>query len=232
MSTQPVGEPVDATPAERPLRTPLVGRYVDVVPVDAATHGADLYQAATGPDTDSIWTYLSIGPWANRASFHAWISEYAQSTDPFPYALVDKANGKALGMATYMRIEPAHRVIEVGSIWYAPALQRSRAATEAMYLMAQNAFENLRYRRYEWKCNSLNEPSRRAALRLGFTYEGLFRQHMISRGRNRDTAWFSMLDAEWPARRTAFERWLAPENFDADGRQRLPLRALRSAADA
>jgi RimJ/RimL family protein N-acetyltransferase len=123
-------------------------------------------------------------------------------------------------------------VIEVGSIWYSPALQRSRAATEAMYLMAKHAFEDLRYRRYEWKCNSLNEPSRRAALRLGFTYEGLFRQHMIARGRNRDTAWFSMLDLEWPARRAAFERWLAPENFDAQGQQRLPLRALRSVADA
>jgi RimJ/RimL family protein N-acetyltransferase len=232
MSIQPVGEPVDAAPAERPQRTALRGRYVEVAPVDAATHGADLYAAATGPDTDSIWTYLSIGPWSDRASFQAWLTEYAQSKDPFPYALVDKACGKALGMATYMRIEPAHRVIEVGSIWYSPQLARSRAATEAMYLMAKNAFENLRYRRYEWKCNALNEPSRRAALRLGFTYEGLFRQHMIARGRNRDTTWFSMLDSEWPARRAAFERWLAPENFDSEGRQRLPLRALRSGADA
>ena len=223
MTTQPVGEPIDATPAARPQRSPLHGRYVDVVPVDADAHGAGLYQAAT---------YLSIGPWADRASFRSWLLQYAQSQDPFPYALVDKASGSAAGMATYMRIEPVHRVIEVGSIWYSPALQRSRAATEAMYLMAKHAFEDLRYRRYEWKCNSLNEPSRRAALRLGFTYEGLFRQHMIARGRNRDTAWFSMLDREWPARRAAFERWLAPENFDADGRQRLPLRALRAAADA
>jgi RimJ/RimL family protein N-acetyltransferase len=232
VTVQTVGEPVDATPAERPYRTPLTGRYVVVVPVDIDVHGDDLYQAATAPGADSIWTYLSIGPWPSRSSFQSWLAEYAQSKDPFPYTLVEKASGKALGMATYMRIEPTHRVIEVGSIWYSPALQRSRAATEAMYLMAKHAFEHLRYRRYEWKCNSLNEPSRRAALRLGFTYEGLFRQHMIARGRNRDTAWFSMLDLEWPARRAAFERWLAPENFDAQGQQRLPLRALRSVADA
>ena len=225
MTIQPVGEPVDATPAARPQRSPLHGRYVDVVPVDAEAHGDALYQAATGPGTESIWTYLSIGPWADRASFRSWLVQYARSQDPFPYALVDKARGSAAGMATYMRIEPTHRVIEVGGIWFTPALQRTRAATEAMYLMAKNAFEVLRYRRYEWKCNAFNEPSRRAALRLGFTYEGLFRQHMIARGRNRDTAWFSMLDAEWPARREAFERWLAPENFDADGRQRRRLAA-------
>ncbi|HEY8430063.1 MAG TPA: GNAT family protein [Sandaracinaceae bacterium] len=223
MSEQRVGEPVDTRPAELPQRVPLVGRYVDVVPVDARVHGDDLYAAATAPGSETIWTYLSIGPWPDRASFDAWLAQYERSRDPFPYALVDKASGKALGMATYMRIEPVHRVIEVGSIWYSPALQRTRQATEAMYLMAKNAFENLRYRRYEWKCNAFNEASKRAAVRLGFTYEGLFRQHMIARGRNRDTAWFSMLDREWPARRAGFERWLAPENFDAEGRQRTPL---------
>ncbi len=222
---QQVGEPVDARPAERPRRVALPGRYVEVVPVDAARHAADLYAAATGPGTETIWTYLSVGPWSDRASLDAWLAQAERSEDPFTYALVDKASGKALGIATYMRIEPAHRVIEVGGIWYTPALQRTRAATEAMYLMAKNAFEVLRYRRYEWKCNAFNEPSRRAAQRLGFTYEGLFRQHMIARGRNRDTAWFSMLDGEWPARRQAFERWLAPENFDAAGRQRTRLAA-------
>src|SRR5690606_20517208 len=141
-------------------------------------------------------------------------------------------SGKALGIATYMRIEPGQRVIEVGGIWYTPALQRTRAATEAMYLMAKNAFETLGYRRYEWKCHAFNEASRRAAQRLGFTYEGLFRQHMILRGRNRDTAWISMLDSEWRQRRAAFERWLAPENFDAAGRQRSPLNATGATARA
>jgi RimJ/RimL family protein N-acetyltransferase len=225
MNAQRVGEPVDTRPADRPRRTPLPGRYVDVVPVDAQAHGDDLYAAATGPRTETLWTYLSVGPWANRASLVAWLESAARSEDPFTYALVDRASGKALGIATYMRIEPTHRVIEVGGIWYTPPLQRTRAATEAMYLMAKNAFEVLRYRRYEWKCNAFNEPSRQAALRLGFTYEGLFRQHMIARGRNRDTAWFSMLDSEWPSRREAFERWLAPENFDAAGRQRTRLAA-------
>jgi RimJ/RimL family protein N-acetyltransferase len=226
MSEQRVGEPVDTRPADRPQRVALPGRYVDVVPVDAAAHCDDLYAAATGPGTETIWTYLSVGPWPDRASLQAWLEAQERSQDPFTYALVEKTSGKALGIATYMRIEPVHRVIEVGGIWYTPALQRTRAATEAMYLMAKNAFEVLRYRRYEWKCNAFNEPSRRAALRLGFTYEGLFRQHMIARGRNRDTAWFSMLDSEWPARRAAFERWLAPENFDAAGRQRQPLAAF------
>ena len=222
---QRVGEPVDPRPAERPRREPLVGRYVDVVPIDAKRHGDDLYAQATGPGTETMWTYLSVGPWTDRASLDAWLAQAERSQDPFVYALIDNAGGKALGVATYMRIEPAHRVIEVGGIWFTPRLQRTRAATEAMYLMARNAFEVLRYRRYEWKCHSYNEPSRRAALRLGFTYEGLFRQHMIARGRNRDTAWFSMLDGEWPARKAAFERWLAPENFDAAGRQRTRLAA-------
>jgi RimJ/RimL family protein N-acetyltransferase len=222
---QRVGEPVDTRPADRPRREPLAGRYVDVVPIDAKRHGDDLYAAATGPGTETMWTYLTIGPWTERASLDAWLAQAERSEDPFVYALVDKTAGKALGVATYLRIEPAHRVIEVGGLWFTPQLQRTRASTEAMYLMAKNAFEVLRYRRYEWKCNSYNEPSRRAALRLGFTYEGLFRQHMIARGRNRDTAWFSMLDGEWPERKAAFERWLAPENFDAAGRQRTRLEA-------
>ena len=225
MTEQRVGEPVDARPAQRPQRIPLAGRYVDVVPVDASAHGDSMYVSATGPGTETIWTYLSVGPWPDRASLDGWLRQSECAEDPFVYALVEKTSGRALGIATYMRIEPAHRVIEVGGIWFTPALQRTRAATEAMYLMATNAFEVLRYRRYEWKCNAFNEPSKRAALRLGFTYEGLFRQHMIARGRNRDTAWFSMLDAEWPARREAFERWLAPENFNADGRQRSRLAA-------
>jgi RimJ/RimL family protein N-acetyltransferase len=227
---QPVGEPVDATPAALPQRAALVGRYVEVIALDAAAHGDDLYAAATSAGSDGLWTYLSFGPWPRRDAFDAWLNALQASTDPFAFVLRETASGRAQGMASYMRIEPQHRVIEIGSIWYSPSLQRTRAATEAMYLLARHAFETLGYRRYEWKCNSLNEPSRRAALRLGFTYEGLFRQHMISRGRNRDTTWFSMLDAEWPARKQAFERWLAPDNFDADGRQRRSLIAFRNAS--
>lgn len=228
MTKQQVGEPVDTAPAKRPQRGPLVGRYVDVLPLDTRSHSDDLYAAATGPDTEPIWTYLSFGPFSDRAGFDAWLARYQGSPDPFAHALIDKASGKASGMASYMRMEPAHRVIEIGSIWYARTLQRTRAATEAMYLLARNAFETLGYRRYEWKCNTFNAPSRRAAVRLGFTYEGLFRQHMISRGRTRDTAWFSMLDHEWPQRKRAFERWLDPQNFDANGQQRAPLSSFAS----
>jgi RimJ/RimL family protein N-acetyltransferase len=226
MNKQRVGEPVDTTPAKIPQREALFGRYVDVLPVDAQLHGADLYAAATGPNTETLWTYLASGPWSDRPSFDAWLSSQQASTDRFVHALVDKASGKALGMASYLRMDLEHKTIEVGGIWYAPPLQRTRAATEAMYLLARNAFETLGYRRYEWKCNTFNDPSRRAALRLGFTYEGLFRQHMISRGRNRDTAWFSLLDHEWPLRKRAFERWLDPANFDASGQQRLSLSAI------
>ena len=227
MAEQQVGPPVDATPAKRPQAVALSGCYVDVEPLDAQVHAADLHAAALTADPKTHWTYLSFGPWADRAAFDAWLRPLAGSQDPFPFVLRDKASGKAAGMASYMRIEPQHRVIEIGSIWYSPALQRSRTATEAMYLLARHAFEALGYRRYEWKCNSYNVPSRRAAERLGFTYEGLFRQHMISRGRNRDTAWFSMLDCEWPVCKAAFERWLAPENFDAGLQQRRSLSELR-----
>jgi len=228
MSRQRVGEPVDTTPAKRPQREPLVGRYVDVLPLDARLNGDDLYAVATGPNSETLWTYLASGPWNDRASFDAWLLDQQASPDRFAHALVDKASGKALGMANYLRMDREHKTIEIGGIWYAPALQRTRAATEAMYLLACNAFETLGYRRYEWKCNTFNEPSRRAALRLGFTYEGLFRQHMISRGRNRDTAWFSLLDHEWPQRKRAFERWLDPENFDANGGQRATLSSIAS----
>ena len=164
------------------------------------------------------------GPFLDRSTFDPWLQERAALDDPFTYAIADATSGVALGLAALMRVDPPNRVIEVGSIVYSHALQRTRGATEAMYLLARYAFDELGYRRYEWKCNALNAPSRAAALRLGFTFEGVFRQHMIVKGRNRDSAWFSMLDAEWPERKAAFERWLAPENFDLDGRQRTRLR--------
>ncbi len=227
-ATQPVGPAVPSGPARRPERVTLTGRYVDVGPLDAAAHGDALFAATGGAEHGWLWTYLFDGPFTDRAAFVRALTTKAASQDPFFFAIVDRTTGTAVGMAALMRIEPAHRVIEVGSILYAPALQRTRGSTEAMYLMARYVFEDLGYRRYEWKCNALNEPSRVAALRLGFTFEGIFRQHMIIKGRNRDTAWYSMLDLEWPARRRAFEAWLAPDNFDSDGRQKTRLDTRRT----
>jgi RimJ/RimL family protein N-acetyltransferase len=169
---------------------------------------------------------MGDGPFASFDAYQAAFVKKEKSVDPLFWAIVDNTTDLPVGQASYLRIEPAHRSIEVGNIIFSPALQRSPGATEAMYLMAQYAFDDLGYRRYEWKCNALNQPSRRAALRLGFTFEGAFRQHMIIKGRNRDTAWFSMLDSEWPLRRANFERWLAPSNFDETGRQRLSLSHL------
>jgi RimJ/RimL family protein N-acetyltransferase len=217
---------VDPSPAPRPQRTALAGRYATVTALDPALHAESLYAATAGPANDRLWRYLFEGPFATRTDFDVYLARIAQSEDPLYYAILDTATGAAVGQAAYLRIEPAHRCIEVGAILYAPSLQRTPAATEAMYLMARHVLEDLGYRRYEWKCDALNAPSRRAAPRLGFTYEGVFRQHLIIKGRNRDTAWFSMLDSEWPARKAAFERWLDPANFDADGRQKTSLSAL------
>jgi RimJ/RimL family protein N-acetyltransferase len=170
----------------------------------------------------------TYGPLADFSTFSQWLAGRVALEDPYSYAIVDRS-GQAVGIATLMEIRPAIGVIEVGHILYSPALQRTPLGTEAQYLLARYAFETLGYRRYEWKCNALNAPSRRAALRYGFVFEGVLRQHMIAKGRNRDTAFFSILDSEWPARKAAFERWLAPENFDADGRQRASLSELNGA---
>jgi RimJ/RimL family protein N-acetyltransferase len=214
---------LDPTPALRPQRVTLQGRYISLAALDGAAHAADLWDLTKGPENDGLWQYLFDGPYRERAAFEASIAAKAASQDYLFYAILD--GGRAVGYASYLRIEPAHRVIEVGNILFTPALQRTRGATEAMYLMARHVFDDLGYRRYEWKCNALNEPSRRAAERLGFTFEGVFRQHMIVKGQNRDTAWYSMLDSEWPARKTEFERWLAPSNFES-GIQKTPLRML------
>lgn len=227
-SEQPVGDPVDARPAPRPERTTLRGRHVSIVPFDAAVHAAPLFAAIAGAENDGLWTYLAQGPFADAGSFAAFYAAAAQKDDPLLFALVDP-DGRTLGHACLMRIDAANRVIEIGNILYAPALQRTPAATEAMALFARHVFDDLGYRRYEWKCNALNAPSRRAAARLGFTYEGIFRAHMIIKGRNRDTAWFSLLDSEWPRARAAFDAWLDPANFDAEGRQRRSLEAIRAA---
>jgi RimJ/RimL family protein N-acetyltransferase len=223
---QPVGLPVDATPAQLPGPVTLAGRHGRVEKLDMR-HAADLWGAYAGHD--HIWTYLSTyGPFADEPAFAKWLASRVALDDPYSYAIVD-VSGRAVGVATLMEIRPAMRVIEVGHILYSPALQKSPLGTEAQYLLARYALETLGYRRYEWKCNALNAASRRAALRYGFVYEGTFRQHLIAKGRNRDNAWFSMLDREWPARKAAFERWLAPGNFDADGRQKTSLGALNRA---
>ena len=198
----------------------LRGRYVTLEPLAPLRHFDDLWSALRGERNDPLWNYMHDGPYPDGDSFRAALERKASSPDARFFALLTP---RAAGYASLMREDAANRVIEVGNIMYSPALQRTAAATEAMYLLARHVFESLGYRRYEWKCNHLNEPSRRAALRLGFTFEGIFRQHMLVKGRNRDTAWYSMLDTEWPARKATFEAWLDPSNFDADGRQRHPL---------
>ena len=217
----PLGAPVDPTPAPRPGDVGLQGRFGCVEKLNAQQHGRDLWHAVQGHDY--IWTYMSAyGSFETETAFMQWLRSREMLDDPLSYSIVD-ASGRAVGIATLMEIVPAMRRIEVGHIVYSPALQRTPLGTEAQYLLARYVFETLGYRRYEWKCNAHNAASKRAALRLGFSYEGLLRQHMIAKGRNRDTAYFSMLDSEWPARKAEFERWLAPGNFDADGRQKTRL---------
>jgi RimJ/RimL family protein N-acetyltransferase len=199
---------------------------VSLLPFDLGTQAEALYNATHGPEREDQWRWMGDGPFPSRQAYEEAFAGKAASTDPLFFAIIDNNNGKPVGQASYLRIEPAHRVIEVGNIIFSPLLQRRPGATEAMYLMARHVFEDLGYRRYEWKCNALNTPSRQAALRLGFRFEGIFRQHMIIKGRNRDTAWFAMLDNEWPTRKANFERWLAPENFGPDGQQRISLSDL------
>ncbi len=215
------------SPAPRPGPVTLRGRNVIVDRPDAARDAASLFAATHGPERDALWLYMGAGPFADLAAFRTWLDQRLDAADPYFYALRDPATGAVLGLASLMRIDTSHRVMEVGNIVYSPHLQRSIAATEAMYLLARYAFE-LGYRRYEWKCNAHNLPSRRAAERLGFVFEGIFRQHMIIKGRSRDTAWFAILDGDWPAVQRGFECWLDPANFDAQGQQRNGLAALRA----
>ena len=225
----PLGPVVDAHPAHRPQRVTLAGRRVTLAPLDARKHAVSLYDGSNGDeDRERVWTYLGDGPYANLQDFRASLEAKARSEDPLFFAVVDNASGRALGYQTLMRFDAANRVVEVGNILYTPALQRTAGATEAQYLFATYAFDTLGVRRYEWKCNALNAPSRHAAERLGFSFEGIFRQHMIVKGRSRDTAWYAMLDGEWPARKSAFERWLRLDNFDGEGRRKESLASLRS----
>ena len=218
---QPLGPEVDDHPAHRPQRVTLAGRWITLAPLDPKKHAVSLYDGSNGePERERIWTYLFDGPFSNLHDFRASLEAKAQSDDPLFFAVIDNATGRALGYQTLMRFDAANRVIEVGNIMYTPALQRTAGATEAQHLFASYVFDTLGVRRYEWKCNALNAPSRQAAERLGFTFEGIFRQHRIVKGRNRDTAWYAMLDGEWPARKAAFERWLRRDNFDREGRQK------------
>jgi RimJ/RimL family protein N-acetyltransferase len=215
-------------PARVPARSAIDGDLVRLEVLDPERHAVSLFTSSHVPGAEDLWQHLPYGPFADQAEFTAWLEQRAASIDPLFYAVVDWESMRALGMASFLRIKPDHGVIEIGHIWFTPELQRTRKATEAIYLLAKTAFDDLGYRRLEWKCDSLNVPSRRAADRFGFTFEGTFRQHMIVKGRNRDTAWFSMTDGEWPSRKAAFEAWLSPDNFDENGRQRRPLAELRN----
>ena len=219
------------TPREQPGNAPMQGGLVALVPLDAEAHWRDLWAAFGCDGRPDIWTYMPIGPFPDEASFAAgirWIE--GQSPDWAPFAILEPATGRAFGMASYMRIDAANGTAEVGCIAYGAGLARRPAATEAMLLMARRIFDELGYRRYEWKCDADNAPSRRAAERLGFSYEGTFRQHMVVKGRNRDTAWFSITDREWPRIAAGMDRWLAPANFDTEGRQKISLREARADA--
>jgi RimJ/RimL family protein N-acetyltransferase len=217
------------TPAGTPGRIALNGSLVRLESLDPPRHAEALFTSSHGAGGDlRLWDHLAYGPFAGQDEFTAWLEQRAVSMDPLFFAVVDMATMRAQGMASYMRMVPEHGVIEIGHIWFAPVLQRTPQATEAIFLLASNAFDALGYRRLEWKCDAHNERSRRAAERFGFTYEGVFRQHMVVKGRNRDTAWYAMTDGDWPLRRAAFKAWLAAGNFDPSGHQRESLSGLRA----
>ena len=228
--TNPLGQPIgfavpDWKSATRPSRKCLPGRFCRLEPLDPAQHAADLF-AANALDTDGrSWTYLPYGPFESFSAYCAWLEKFCLGDDPLFFAVIGQATGKAIGLASYLRIEPLGGAIEIGHLKFSPLMQQTPAATEAMWLLMNEAF-SLGFRRYEWKCNSHNHPSRKAAQRLGLSYEGVFRQALVVKGHNRDTAWYAAVDGEWPALRAAFEQWLAPENFDADGRQHQSLSTL------
>jgi RimJ/RimL family protein N-acetyltransferase len=205
----------------------MVGRYSRLEPVNVTQHEAELFAAYMEAPDSRDWTYLFSDRPATAADFHEYLTKLEKSNDPLHFTIIDTEAGKAVGTAALMRIDPTHGVIEVGSITFSPCLKKTRAATESMYLLMRRAFDELGYRRYEWKCDSLNQPSREAAARYGFTFEGIFRQAIVYKGRSRDTAWFSITDGEWPRVRAAFEAWLDPANFSADGRQKRRLSDLR-----
>jgi len=222
---RPVGPVVDPLPpGVKPDMRPLHGLWVMLEPVSAERHAKDLYASFAGSDPEGhVWTYMPYGPWTSFEQFEGWLREREASRDPWFYAFIRRDTGKPVGMGSFMRCDAPNGAIEIGHIWMSPALQQTREATEAIFLMIRHCFDELGVRRLEWKCDALNAPSRKAALRFGFTFEGIFRQHLIVKGRNRDTAWFAIIDKDWPRVRAGFERWLRPENFDEKGRQKAKL---------
>jgi RimJ/RimL family protein N-acetyltransferase len=219
-------------PRGRPQRTVLHGRTVTLEPLDPGRHGAELFEASSVPDAGRRFLWLAETPPVDLPSFRPWLERAAASEDPLYFAVIDKASGKVAGRQTLMRIDNTHGVAEIGNIYWGPPIAGRTAATEAQYLFMRHVFDTLGFRRYEWKCNDRNAPSKRAAERFGFRFEGLFRQHMIVKGENRDTAWYSVIDKEWPALRRAYEAWLDPANFDAAGRQKRRLEEFRAEAGA
>jgi len=221
---QPIGTEISGWQGvELPSRDPMEGRFCRVEPLDSAAHLDDLYEAYADDRDGILWTYMVVGPFSSKEDFRAWLELACTTEDPLFYAVIDLSTGKAAGVAAYMRIKPSDGVIEVGSITYSPRLQRTPVATEAMFLMMQRAFDELGYRRYEWKCDALNAPSCKAAERLGFTFDGIFEQAIVYKGRNRDTAWYSILDRDWPTLKNAYQDWLDRSNFDDQGMQKQSL---------
>ena len=223
---QPIGFPLPRwSPPRKPQREPIAGAYCRLEPLDPDRHAAALFAANASGGEAKNWTYLPYGPFGSLSDYRSWMEASCLGDDPLFFAIIDLADGQPAGVASYLRIAPASGSIEVGHLHYAPRLQRSRAATEAMYLLMRQAF-GLGYRRYEWKCDALNAPSRAAAQRLGLSFEGVFRQATVYKGRSRDTAWYAAIDGEWPALSEAFQTWLAPGNFDDQGIQRTRLADL------
>ena len=213
---------------QAPDLQPIKGSYIAVEPAAFPDHTMSLYAVLGGAKNNDLWSHVAMGPWANAELFRKAMTGYAEGDGWKTHIFRDVNSSDLLGMASYMRIRPAEGSAEVGCVVFSKKLQRTIAATEAMYLMARHVFDDLGYRRYEWKCDNVNEPSKRAALRLGFTFEGVFRQDMVVKGQNRDTAWFSITDGEWPRVKSAFEAWLAPENFDGEGDQKRSLSDIRA----
>jgi RimJ/RimL family protein N-acetyltransferase len=219
----------DSSPAPRPQRIPHEGRFARLEPLDAEVHIDDLWDVAGDSAADQTWDYLPYGPWDSRDTYKTWLRERQAAADPLFFAIRERASDRVIGLGSIMRITPEARCIEVGHIWFSPRLQRTPTATEAIFLMIRHCMDDLGYRRMEWKCHAMNAASRRAARRFGFTFEGIFYQNVIVKGRNRDTAWYSILDGEWPAIRANFDAWLSPDNFDEVGAQRRSLAEMNAA---
>ena len=231
---RPLGEPLpDWSPRPKAVATHIDGRQISVTPLDVERHAAELFEAAQGEGSDpSLYTYLGAGPFESIDGFRGWLAGMVADHGLGVFVVIDRATGRAIGCASLMRMDPANGVVEIGNIFYGGSLQRTTGSTEAFFLIGDYVFRTLGYRRFEWKCNALHERSRKAALRFGFTFEGIFRQHMIVKGRNRDTAWFAMLDHEWDATiRPALVAWLDPSNFDGEGNQARRLESFRTDGD-